>query len=718
MKEKSLQLKKVTSTALFALLMAVFVPLAMFGQDELTVFEGTATCREAPMYVYYFDDYTRAQTVYPATELEDMVGAELTAIKFYTTSSNIPYTTVSSFDIYLTEVDETSISSFVDRGDATTVYSGTGEFVATNNGGEITITFSNLYVYQGGNLLFGCDNITDSGWKEINFYGMSTSGASISGYNGTSGSTINPTQRNFIPKTTFTYTGSCPRPTDLAVMLDDSNATIATMNWTESGEAINWVLQTATDATFTEGIQEYEVSDNPTKDLTGLIHETRYYARVKANCGNEESNWSNVVNFRPSNTIPFTFNDGGYTSEGVPIYGYYVDEYQKSEFIIPASTEGLEAMTDGIINHMTFYLSLPASDLWGNAQFQVFMKEVTATKFSANHPDTHLFHGTDGATIVYEGPLDGTQPTMVIDFTTNYHYNGGNLLVGVYETTKGSYKRAYFVGNIVHGGSLWNKSSSLESITDGYVNDFLPKTTFHYLPSNTPKPANLQAQNISSSGATLSWIAAADNVTSYQYQYKAGEGDWMALQSTNNLSVDLADLSDNTNYTFRVKAIYDEGESDFASITFMTKQIPVLVNLEHSFEDDFEGEQCEWALMNGNLTNAWTWGTAANNGGEKALYISNDGGTSNAYNTTGYNTNVSALVYAAKSFTLEQGLHTFTYDWEANGEVYSNTPYDYLRVALIPDDVELIPTRKCQMVLDITSFQKVGLPLTAARNSI
>lgn len=668
------------------LLMAILVPSVMFGQDELTVFEGTATSREAPMYVYFFDDYTRAQTVYPATELVDMTGAQITAIKFYTTSQNIPYTAVSSFDVYLTEVEGTSISSFVDRSDATTVYSGTNEFVATSNGGEITITFSTPYVYQGGNLLFGCDNTTDSGFKEINFYGQSKTGASISGYNSSAGGTISPTQRNFIPQTTFIYTSSCPKPIDLGVTIDEIDVTNATMSWTETGEATNWLLQTATNVSFTEGLQEYEVSNNPTKDLTGLIPETRYYARVKADCGDEESDWSNTVNFKPSNTIPLTVNEGTTTNEYVPIYGYYAERYQKSEFIIPASTEGLAVMTDGTINQMTFYLSQPASESWGNAQFQVFMKEVPATGFSSDNQG-NLFYGTSDATIVYEGPLDGTQSTMVIDFATNYHYNGGNLLVGVYETTKGTYKRAYFAGSTSTGGSLRNNnSSSLGSITTGEIEDFLPKTTFNYLPANTPKPANLQAHDITSSSAVLSWTATANNVESYQYQYKAEGGAWTALESTTNTSVSLDDLMDLTSYSFQVKAIYSEGESDYASITFTTKQIPVLVNLNYPFEDDFEGEQCDWVLMNGDLTNAWIWGTAVNNGGEHSLYISNDGGVSNAYTIS----NAKSLVYAVKRFTLEQGVYNFTYDWRANGEG-SSTPYDYLRVALIPNDVELIP---------------------------
>lgn len=681
------------------LLMAMLAPSAMFGQDELTVFEGTATSSKAPMYVYYFDDYTRAQTVFPATELEDMVGSPITAIKFYTTSSNIPYTTVSSFDIYLTEVEGTSISSFVDRSDATTVYSGTNEFVATSNGGEITITFSTPYVYQGGNLLFGCDNTTDSGYKEINFYGQSKTGASISGYNSSASGTISPTQRNFIPKTTFIYTPSCPRPIDLGVTIDEIDVTNATMSWTETGEAADWMLQIATNATFTEGLQEYEVSNNPSKDLTGLIPETRYYARVKADCGDEESHWSNAINFRPSNTIPLTLNEGTATNEYVPVYGYYVDDYQKSEFIIPASTEGLAAMTDGTINQMTFYLSQPAAESWGNAQFQVFLKEISTTEFYSDDLGEWIFWGTDDATIVYEGPLDGTQSAMIIDFTTNYHYNGGNLLVGVYETTKGTYKRAYFAGNPVTRGSLRNNGSyELGLIVIGEIEDFQPQTTFNYFPCNTPKPINLQAQNISTSGATLSWTAAISNVIGYQCRYKEDGGEWTALESTTSNSASLGGLTEFTSYTFQVKAIYDEGESDYASINFTTKQIPTLVDLEHPFTDGFEGEQCEWALINGDLINAWAWGTAANNGGEKALYISNNEDVSNAYTINSY-----ALVYAAKSFTLEQGLYNFTYDWRANGEVYvgnnnSEFPCDYLRVVLIPDDVELIPCKDYRMV--------------------
>lgn len=98
------------------------------------------------------------------------------------------------------------------------------------------------------------------------------------------------------------------------------------------------------------------------------------------------------------------------------------------------------------------------------------------------------------------------------------------------------------------------------------------------------------------------------------------------------------------------------------------------------FSDDFEGSSCEWNLINGTHTNQWAWGTATNNGGTHALYISNDGGGSNAYTNSLY-----SIVYATRHIAFGTGEYTIAYDWKANGE--SN--YDYLRAWLAPGNTEL-----------------------------
>ena len=118
---------------------------------SITLYDGTATNNRVPMYVYYFDSYTRSQYVIPENQLTSIgVGGMITEIKFYTTPSNIPYTSTVPVDVYLTEVEYTSISSFVDKSSATIVFQGTVEFVSTEGGGETTITFDEPYIYNGG----------------------------------------------------------------------------------------------------------------------------------------------------------------------------------------------------------------------------------------------------------------------------------------------------------------------------------------------------------------------------------------------------------------------------------------------------------------------------------------------------------------------------------------------------------------------------------------
>ena len=177
--------------------------------DPLTVYDGTATSSTVPAYIFYFDFSTRSQFVIPAEDLVEMIGTPINSITFYTTSANVPYTTVSSADVYLKEVSYTSISAYVPKSSATIVYSGYFDIVSKGNGGEMTINFSTPYIYNGGNLLVGIENTENIGYKDIFFYGQTVSGASISDSNGGGSGSIPATQRNFIPKTTFRFLPNC-----------------------------------------------------------------------------------------------------------------------------------------------------------------------------------------------------------------------------------------------------------------------------------------------------------------------------------------------------------------------------------------------------------------------------------------------------------------------------------------------------------------------------
>lgn len=194
------------------------------------------------------------------------------------------------------------------------------------------------------------------------------------------------------------------------------------------------------------------------------------------------------------------------------------------------------------------------------------------------------------------------------------------------------------------------------------------------------KPTNVAVTEITSSAAKLTWTAGAEEQDAWQVECSLASDFAKAevYNVTKETSFVLESLDASTTYYVRVRS--NCGDGDYSAwaetISFTTLQVAVAAE---DYTNNFEKE-CDWLLVNGDNTNAWAWGSATNNGGEKALYISNDGGTTNAYSIGS-----SAMVYAKKLFSFEGGAYTFAFDWMGNGE----STYDYLRVALVPATVEL-----------------------------
>ena len=96
------------------------------------------------------------------------------------------------------------------------------------------------------------------------------------------------------------------------------------------------------------------------------------------------------------------------------------------------------------------------------------------------------------------------------------------------------------------------------------------------------------------------------------------------------------------------------------------------------FEDETENKQ--WTLNSGvfgeDCANRWYIGTAANNGGQNGLYISNDGGQTASY------AGRSLVVISYRTLTLAAGTYELAFDWQA-GASRTNAFY----VCWIPDTV-------------------------------
>ena len=186
-------------------------------------------------------------------------------------------------------------------------------------------------------------------------------------------------------------------------------------------------------------------------------------------------------NHNPSRDIQeITVFQGTDISQYIPVYGYYADSPQRSQFIIPASA--LAEMTDGEVSAMKFYLYTKASAAW-TSTWRIYVKEVDSPEFDAYiDPET--------ATTVYTGTLDATQDEMVVAFDTPYTYNGGNLLIGFDNIVAGNYKSAKFLGVKGNGNcSAQGYAGSLESCPFTLREGFIPTTTFTFDKAISPETA-------------------------------------------------------------------------------------------------------------------------------------------------------------------------------------------------------------------------------------
>ena len=409
------------------LFVAFMAPLATNAQEELTVYDGTVTTNCVPAYTFYWDDFTRSQFVIPASDLEEMIGGTITSLTFYTTSNNIPYTSVSTADVYMKEVDYTTISAYEPKQDV--LYSGTFEFVSAGDGGTVTIEFSTPYVYGGGNLLIAIENTTDAGYKSIYFYGQTVTGASISASNASSLASVTPTQRNFIPKTTFTYMPNggdpiCSKPSGLSVI---PTTTTATFSWAATETALNyeWLYtETGIDPDWNNATTTTSTS----VEIAGLQSSTSYVAYVRSIC---DFGTSSVSSF-PFSTLEACPDDlvcvgaGEATNTYFPTYTYY--NYSMTEQIYTTAELG----ASGYISSVDFYSSKVVT-----RNLDIYMVSTEKNSFDSVYdwiPATE-------ADLVFSGEvIFGANGWTTIDFDNSFAYDGVNNVVLIVDDNTGSYE--------------------------------------------------------------------------------------------------------------------------------------------------------------------------------------------------------------------------------------------------------------------------------------
>ncbi|MBO4820394.1 MAG: fibronectin type III domain-containing protein [Prevotella sp.] len=120
---------------------------------------------------------------------------------------------------------------------------------------------------------------------------------------------------------------------------------------------------------------------------------------------------------------------------------------------------------------------------------------------------------------------------------------------------------------------------------------------FCFVPDSPyPMPTNLVASNLTDHGATLTWTAPDDaSLEGFAYEYKkALETSWSTTATVSTNSVTLNNLSANTSYDFRVRALYPNNNVSYdMPLQFDTEGNPV--NLPHN--QGFEYGMGGWRIV-------------------------------------------------------------------------------------------------------------------------
>jgi hypothetical protein len=138
--------------------------------------------------------------------------------------------------------------------------------------------------------------------------------------------------------------------------------------------------------------------------------------------------------------------------------------------------------------------------------------------------------------------------------------------------------------------------------------------------------------------------------------------------STGVFTIPVTGLSSNTVYYYKAFASSASGTVYTTQGTFTTNVLPVNV----PYFQDFEGATNDFVL-DATGTNRWTIGTGTNNGGTKALYISNNGSA----NTYTFNSTQNGTFASLQVDLSSIANATLSFDWRSNGEEFDGIVYDY-----------------------------------------
>jgi hypothetical protein len=466
----------------------------------------------------------------------------------------------------------------------------------------------------------------------------------------------------------------------------------ATIKWTEQGTATSWEVILSE-----EEIEEAELYDNypcttvadSSYYITGLNVLTQYYVYIRAVCSEEEKGlWKSFTfsTLQIPATLPYSYgfenseeNDKWILANGNQNNQWYIGAAASNggeNGLYISNDDGTSNAYDNtatsyVYAYRTFEI---VEDAWyqfdfdwlayGESNWDLLRAFIVPTSYTIDlsaGQSNGMNRNNNGSPV---GWIDISSTGLMLMQTEWQHSSVESRL------EQGTYHLVFFWKNDNSGGT--QPPAAIDNVSITKV--------------SCPSVVNVNVSDITTESATISWTERGE---AGSWRIIIGEeeldetelNDYENAATVSDSSYYATDLRPNTAYYLFIQAVCAvDNHSTWKSTTFNTPQIPTTVPYTCGFEDATENAQ--WTLLNEDQTNQWHIGTAASNGGEKGLYISNDNGVTNAYTTS----SAESYVYAYRTIDMTVGDYVVSYDWKG----YGYWDYDYMRVFLVPSTTALI----------------------------
>ena len=313
-----------------------------------------------------------------------------------------------------------------------------------------------------------------------------------------------------------------------------------------------------------------------------------------------------------------TVYDGTDQNRYFPIYAYYADDAQHTQFFMPASD--LSALNGAKITSLTFY-STGTSSWTSTGTFTMKLNNsLSTTSVGTNFINTSTWttYFTGTVTINSDG-------TMTIPVSGNFTYNSDNPLWIDFQLPDDdkNYTNVYFYGqNKSSATGLYYNSTSISEGGSGYSVSFLPKTTFTYTTSSVSAPtistktvtnitynaATSGGESISGSSITekgLVWRTSSGVTTSNYNASGVNGGKSSDGTGTSSFNHTMVGLSPGVTYYVKAYAT-NSGGTSYGTERFFTPTAANIYNrLTYDSGTDGNGSEDAENLFDQDQTTKW-----------------------------------------------------------------------------------------------------------------